>query len=154
MSVDPSSIIGWYEKVHEQLSDFKPEARSMEVNFAQRLTLMHVQIAVPDGMRRSLTKVKIPAYPGYRITGMIDEAFVEHNHLWRHDGDNYVLKASDLPASSRYRVTMEGSIDERVLRAGIRQARHKPGPRREKRQVLARVQPEDPRAPSADVRRP
>ena len=116
MSVDPSSIIGWYEKVHEQLSDFKPEARSMEVNFAQRLTLMHVQIVVPDGMRKSLTKVKIPAYPGYRITGMIDEAFVEHNHLWRHDGDNYVLKASDLPASSRYRVTMEGSIDERVLK--------------------------------------
>lgn len=115
-SVDPSSIIGWYEKIHELLRDFRPEARSMEVNFAQRLTRMHVQIVVPDGMRRSATKVKIPAYPGYRITGMIDEAFIEHNHLWRHDGGHYVLKASDLPASNRYRVTMEGSIDERVLR--------------------------------------
>lgn len=116
MSMDPSSIIGWYEKIHELLSDFKPEARSMEVNFAQRLTLMHVQITVPDGMKRSLTKVKIPAYPGYRITGMIDEAFVEHSRLWRHDGDHYVLRASDLPASSKYRVTMEGRIDERVLK--------------------------------------
>lgn len=115
MSVDPNSIINWYEKIHKLLSDFKPEARSMEVNFAQRLTRMHVQIVVPDGMSRRKAKVKVPAYPGYRITGMIDEAFVEHNHLWQHDGSHYILKASDLPASNRYRVTMEGSIEERVL---------------------------------------
>lgn len=114
--VDPGAIIGWYEKIRELLSDFRPEVRSMEINFSQRLTRMHVQIVVPDGRRRSLAKVKIPAYPGYRITGMIDEAFAEHSALWRHDGGHYTLKASDLPASNRYRVTMEGSIDDRVLK--------------------------------------
>lgn len=116
MSVDPSTIIGWYEKIHKLLSDFKPEARSMEINFSQHITRMHVQIVVPDGIRRNVTKVKIPAYPGYRIVGMIDEAFREHNYLWRHDGGYYVLDAADLTSSNRYRVTMEGSIDERVLK--------------------------------------
>ena len=88
----------------------------MEINFAQCMTRMHVQIVVPDGRRRALAKVKIPAYPGYRITGMIDEAFVEHNHLWQYDGTHYVIKAGDLPASNRYRVTMEGNIDDQVLK--------------------------------------
>lgn len=95
--VDPGAIIGRYEKIRELLSDFKPVVRSMEINFSQRLARMHVQIVVPDGRRRSLAKVKIPAYPGYRITGMIDEAFAEHSALWRHDGGHYTLKANDLP---------------------------------------------------------
>lgn len=42
--VDPGAIIGWYEKIRELLSDFKPVVRSMEINFSQRLTRMHVQI--------------------------------------------------------------------------------------------------------------
>lgn len=41
----------------------------MEINFDQRLTRMHVQIVVPDGRRRILARVKMPAHPGCRITG-------------------------------------------------------------------------------------
>ena len=53
MSVDPGSTIGRHEEIHGLPSDLGPEARPMEVSFAQRLTLMRVQIAVPAGTKRS-----------------------------------------------------------------------------------------------------
>lgn len=52
----------------------------MEINFAQCLTRLHVQIVVPDGRRHAPAKVRIPAYPGCRITGTIDEAFLGNSH--------------------------------------------------------------------------
>ena len=58
----------------------------MEINFARRLTRTRVQAVVPDGRRRAPAKVRMPACPGYRITGMIDGAFVEHSNPWQHGG--------------------------------------------------------------------
>lgn len=84
----------------------------MEINFARRLTLTRVQVVVLNGRRRALAKVGIPACPGCRITGMIDEAFVEHSNPWQHGGgggdddDRWILRANYLPAPNRHRATM------------------------------------------------
>ena len=60
-AVAPDAIVGWCEKAREPPSGFKPEARPMGINFARRQARLHVQIVVPDGRRRSLAKVRMPA---------------------------------------------------------------------------------------------
>lgn len=111
-----SAFIGWYDKVKELFSDFRPETRTMSIDFARRTSQIGFQITVPEGWRKHSRKIKIPALPGYNILRMTDEGFQEQKHLWGLIDGNFVLNANQLPASERYLVVMEGNVDENALK--------------------------------------
>lgn len=114
--MDPSeagtvhAIISMYDRIKELFSDFRPETRTMTINFARKTSQIGFQITVPEGMRKSHRKVRIPAMQGYSILRMTDEGFQEQRHIWKMDGEDFVLDAKDLPSSERYLVEMEGKV--------------------------------------------
>ena len=114
--VAAAAITGWYDKVKELFTDFRPETRTMTINFSRKTSQIGFQITVPEGWRKNARKVKIPALDGYNLLRMTDEGFREQKNLWKNENGNYVLKAKDLPPSERYLVEMEGSIDEKSLK--------------------------------------
>lgn len=114
-----AAVTGWYEKVKEIFTDFKPETRTMTINYSRKTSQIGFQIMVPEGWRKNRRKIKIPEIPGYNILRMTDEGFREQKHLWSRDGGNFVLDASKLPSSERYLVEMEGHVDESVLKQFI-----------------------------------
>lgn len=102
-------------KLREYFSDFSPEIRTMEINYAQRKSRINFQASVPDGMRKKSRKIKIPFAQGYKIIEMIDDAFIPQDHHWRTADDHYVLDAKDLRPSATYRITLEAGIDAPAL---------------------------------------
>ena len=110
------AFVGWYDKIRELFSDFRPETRTMSIDFARRTSQIGFQITVPEGWRKHSRKVKIPALSGYNILRMTDEGFQEQKHLWGVIDGNYVLNANQLPASERYLDVMEGNVDENALK--------------------------------------
>lgn len=109
-------MIGWFSKIREYFVDFRPEIRTMAVNYSKKTSQIGFQISVPESWRKNLKKIKIPAYPGYRLLRMTDEAFIEQKNLWKNENGYFVLDAKNLPASQRYLVEMEGSINENALK--------------------------------------
>lgn len=115
-AVASGAFIGWFDKIRELFADFRPETRTMSINFSRRTSQIGFQITVPEGWRKHSRKVKIPALSGYNILRMTDEGFNEQKHLWGLIDGNYVLNANQLPASERYLVVMEGTLDEKALK--------------------------------------
>ena len=109
-------MVGWYEKVEQLFTDFKPETRTMTINFSRGVSQIGFQITVPDGWRKNKRKVRIPAIAGYKILRMVDEGFREQKQAWKLSDGHFVLDAKVLPASERYLIEMEGTVDERVLK--------------------------------------
>ena len=111
-----AAVIGWYDKIKEVFTDFKPETRTMSINFSRGVSQVGFQVTVPDGLRKNKRKIKIPAIEGYQILRMVDEGFREQKQLWKVSDGYFVLDAKALPASERYLVEMEGTVDKRILK--------------------------------------
>ena len=111
-----TAIIGGYGTVKELFKDFKPETRSMMINFSQGVSRIGFQVTVPAGWRKSKRKIKIPVLSKYKIRRMLDEGFQEQKQLWKKSDGYFILDANLLPASERYMIEMEGTVDQRVLK--------------------------------------
>ena len=109
------AVIGWYDRVRDFFSDFRPETQSMSINFAKHTCSISFKIMVPDGWKKKQRKVVLPAYRGFNVSSMIDSSLNTHKHLWKLVGQEYVLDARNLPPSETYLVTMEGKVDRDAL---------------------------------------
>jgi len=116
LSLSPEAFIGWFEKIKENFVDFRPETRTMIINFSRQTSTIGFQITIPEGFRKKHNKLKIPNYPGYNLLRMTDEVFHEQKHLWKHVDDYHFLDAKDLPSSERYKIELEGPIDQQALK--------------------------------------
>lgn len=110
-----AAVTAWYKDIKELFTDFRPETRTITINFSRQTSQIGFQIVVPEGWRKNQRKIKIPILPGYHIMRMIDEGFCEQKHVWKtHDG-NFILNANELPSSERYFIEMEGHVDKSIL---------------------------------------
>ena len=116
LNVSPGDVLGWFEKIKEYFNDFRPEARSMTINFSNQTSTIGLAITVEDGFRKNHNKIKIPAYPGFKITKMQDASFHQIQSLWKHVNGEWILNAKDLPPSNGYFVELEGTIDKKNLK--------------------------------------
>lgn len=110
-----SEVIGWYDRVRRFFADFKPETRSMMINFDKQTCSISFKIIVPDGWRKRKRKIVLPAYRGFAVSSMIDSSLNTHKHLWKRIGQEYVLDARALPLSETYLITMKGHVDRKAL---------------------------------------
>lgn len=110
------TMIEWFNKIRECFADLKPEVKTMTINYSRKTSQIRFQIVAPNDWKRKLKKIKIPAFPGYRLIGMTDEGFTEQKNLWRGEDGYFVLDAKNLPASERYLIDMEGAVDENALK--------------------------------------
>lgn len=113
--VAATSVIDWYDRIKKHFEDFRPETRSLTINFTRHTSEMSFKVTVPGGWRKRHRKIVLPAYSGSSIVRMMDDSFNEQKHLWRRIGDEFVLDADTLPSADTYLVTMEGRISKSVL---------------------------------------
>ena len=88
----------------------------MTINFSRQNSTIGLAINIEEGFRKNHSKIKIPAYPGFKITNMQDASFHKIQSLWKRIGGEWILNTKDLPPSDGYFIELEGGIEEKDLK--------------------------------------
>ncbi len=115
-SGSPGDILKWFNTIKEYFKDFRPETRSMTINFSSQTSTIGLAINIEEGFRKNHNKIKIPAYPNFKITKMQDASFHQIQSLWKHVDGEWILNARDLPPSAGYLIELEGATEEKKLK--------------------------------------
>lgn len=103
-------------KLLEKMQNYKPEVKSLRVNYLDKTTELKLLINVPQGIKRHFRDVEIPAYPGYSIKEVFDgTTFNRIDVTWELKNQNWIAHAAELSASDRYFVILQGQITEDSL---------------------------------------
>jgi hypothetical protein len=115
LSASPVDALAWFEKIKGYFKDFRPEAKSMTINFTRKTSDIELAIRIEQGFRKNHNKIKIPAYQGFKIVQMHDATFNQIKSLWKLVDGEWILDARDLPSSDGYFIKLEGGIEEKSL---------------------------------------
>ena len=110
----------WYTRIKGFFAPFKPDARHVSMNHRNKTCEIRLHIHVPDSVRRSVAKIEIPAMVGFKVVEIIDEGFSYIPNAFYLDGDKWKLNTQTLPASEHYLITLEGSVDPKVVTSLVR----------------------------------
>jgi len=103
-------------KLIEKLKNYKPDIKSLRVNYLTKATEIKLLISVPQGIKRSFRKLEIPAYPDYSIKEVFDGATLDRINVdWQLKNQNWIADAKALGASDRYFVILDGAISDAAL---------------------------------------
>ena len=116
INVAPENLIGWFDKIRKYFEDFKPETRTMVINYSKRTSIIGLFLHIDEGFRKNHNKIKIPYYPGFEISRMQDAVFRELKFLWKRENNQWVLDAKLLPPSDGYFIELEGSVEENAVK--------------------------------------
>ena len=115
-SATPESFIGWFEKIKKYFEDFKPETRTIIINYSKRTSTIGLVLHIDEGFRKNHNRIKIPHYPGFEISRMQDAIFRELKFLWMREADQWILDAKLLPPSDGYFIELEGLVEEQAIK--------------------------------------
>jgi hypothetical protein len=113
-------ILGWLDKASEYFKPFRPEIKSMVVNYRNRQSEINLLLHISDGMRRKFHFVEIPAYQNFTIQDMLDESFTRVGSLWWYEDGKWKLDPSKLPKSETYLLMLRGNIPADTLNQLVR----------------------------------
>jgi hypothetical protein len=105
----------WIRKVSEYVKSYKPETKSMSINYRTQDAEIEILLHIPDNIRRKIRKVEIPAYQNFEISEMRDESFNRIGSLWWFEDGKWKLDPSKLPSSEKYLLTLKGRIPADAL---------------------------------------
>lgn len=108
-------ILEVVDRLRNYFSDFKPESKTLAIDFTNKTSTIGFRITVPDGHRKNFGKIKIPARDGYKIVRMIDEAFEEQKQSWQTIDNHFVLNTKQLPLGGNFLIEMQKTIDREFL---------------------------------------
>jgi hypothetical protein len=116
--------IDFIEKVAgflDKLKNYKPDVKSLRVNYLNKTTEMKLLLNIPQGLKRKIRGLEIPAYQGYDITEVFDAYTLNKLEIeWKHKGQNWVTDAKSLKASDKYFVIMRGAVSTEALAELVR----------------------------------
>jgi hypothetical protein len=104
----------WFDKVKSYLTHFKPDITHVSINFREKACEIRLHIHVPQGLRRRIHKIEIPAYQGFRVKEMTDPFAYVKNGFYFEDG-KWKMDPNLLPASEHYLVYLEGKMDSSII---------------------------------------
>jgi len=111
------SILRELDRIRRALGPFRPDVKSLLINYRDRSSEMKTLIHVPDDLRRELRDVEIPAYEGYVITETFDaESMNRLEHPWLLQNGKWILDPTRLPRSEKYFVIMKGRVGSDILK--------------------------------------
>jgi len=105
----------WVNKVLDYFRPYKPETKSMTINYKTRDAEIEFVLHIPDNLKRKIRKVEIPAYQNFRIAEMRDECFNKIGGLWQFEDGKWKLNPSQLPPSEKYLIVLKGKLPEDAL---------------------------------------
>lgn len=113
-------VAGWINKANEYLKPFKPEIRSMVINYRNRRSEINLLLHIPDSIRRKFHFVEVPAYQNFVIQDMMDESFLRIGGLWQYEDGKWKLDPGKLPKSERYLLMLRGTVPSETLNQLVR----------------------------------
>jgi len=108
-------VVGWLDKASEYLKPFKPEIKSIVINYKNQRSEINLLLHIPDGIRRKLHSVEVPAYQNFVVQDMMDESFVRIGGLWQYEDGKWKLDPGKLPKSERYLLMLRGTVPSEML---------------------------------------
>ena len=111
VSITGDKIFEWFEKIKSYFDDYKPEPKSMTINYSTKTCSIEMLLTVDDGYRKKHRNIKIPAYSQFTITKMQDITFTRIEKLWKLIGDEWVLNAKELPSGNTFFIEITGVIN-------------------------------------------
>jgi len=105
----------WVDKVLNYVRPYKPETKSMTINYRNLNAEIELLLFIPDNIKRKLKKVEIPAYQNFKVSEFRDESFNKIEELWSLENEKWKLNTNNLPSSERYLLTLKGSVPEDAL---------------------------------------
>lgn len=115
ISASPGDALAWFDKIKDYFKDFRPETKSMTINFIRKTSEIGLSIKIDEGFRKNHNKIKIPAYQGFQIVQMQDATFNQIKSAWKLIDGEWILNANDLHPSDGYFIKLEGSVAEKSL---------------------------------------
>ncbi len=103
-------------KFLEKMSNYKPEVKSLRINYLTKTTELKLLISVPRGMKRRFRDIEIPMYENYQIKEVFDGSTLNRLDIaWKQKNNNWLIDADLLKASDKYFVILEGGITDASL---------------------------------------
>jgi len=113
-------IVGWLEKASDYFKPFKPEIKSMVVNYRNRRSEINLLLNIPEGIRRAIHYVEIPAYQNFMVQDMMDESFSRVGDLWWYEDGKWKLDPARLPKCENYLLMLRGTVPDETLNQLVR----------------------------------
>lgn len=112
-----ATVTAWIPKVIEHLNSFKPEIKTMNINYRSRNAEVGISIKAPNDIRRKIQNIEIPAYQNFRVVRMMDETFTPINleDVLQINEKRIKINCSSLPSSDRYLMSLSGTLPQESL---------------------------------------
>lgn len=115
LNVSIGDSIERLNKALDCFRDFKPETRTMTIDFTHGTSSVGFMIKVDEGFRKRRRKITIPAHHGFSISNMMDATFNQLVHKWEQVDGHWVLEAKELPPSNGYFLILNGRVERKTL---------------------------------------
>lgn len=104
-------------KIVERLGPYRPEVKSMTVDYVNRTSVLKLLLTIPEGVKRIVrSKIEIPAYNDYSVYEIFEGDSLNRLNLnWRLEDGKWVTNVSKLPKSEKYFVILHGKVSEDAL---------------------------------------
>ncbi len=123
MSIDGSKfsdIITSYDILVKKLAPYKPDVKKLQFDYLNKTSILKLRITVPEGLKRNIRNIEIPASGNYKITEITDSMFNTVNSVPQLIDSKWIIKAKDLPKSEYFLVTMESKVSEEIIKKLVR----------------------------------
>ena len=103
-------------KFLDKMSNYKPEVKSLRINYLSKTTELKLLISVPRGIKRRFRDVEIPLYENNKKKEVFDCTTLSRLDINRKQkSNNWLIDADLLKASDKYFVILEGEITDASL---------------------------------------
>ncbi len=100
-------------KFLEKMANYKPEVKSLRINYLTKTTELKLLISVPRGIKRHFRDIEIPIYENYKVKEVFDCTTLNRLDIpWKQKNNNWLIDADLLKASDKYFVILEGGITD------------------------------------------
>ena len=115
-----SDIISSYDTLVKKLAPYKPDVKKLQFDCLNKTSILKLRITVPDGIKRNIRNIEIPASGDYKITEITDTMFNAVTSTPQLIDNKWIKKAKDLPKSEHFLVTMESKVSEDIINKLVR----------------------------------
>ncbi len=97
----------------EKLKPYRPDVKSLRVNYLDKSTELKLLLNIPQGIKRRIRNIRIPAYENYTIYELFDAVSLNQiKAKWKLNKGSWITSPSTLSESDQYFVIMKGTVNQ------------------------------------------
>lgn len=108
-------IVKDIETLLDKLKPYKPEMRTMTIDYRDCSSKLMIVLKIPDGIKRQVRFVEIPAYDGYTVEGVFDDSLNKIRVNWVNADGKWKADALTFGKAEKFLVSMKGSVSKEAL---------------------------------------